>query len=96
MSEVVFFFICIDSLRPRRCVDFLVFALFKDHMWQHKQEERELKRTEGDILKKRYAVRHTLRDYENSRRSLTSPSHLYVLYVSVARQLSGWVLAPMI
>ena len=35
-------------------------------MWQHKQDERELKRTEGDVLKKRYAVRHTLRDYENS------------------------------
>lgn len=35
-------------------------------MWQHKQEERELKRIEGDVLKKRYAVRHALRDYENS------------------------------
>ncbi|XP_067949638.1 calponin homology domain-containing protein DDB_G0272472-like [Watersipora subatra] len=40
--------------------------VIEDHMWQHKQEERELKRTEGDILKKRYAVRHTLRDYENT------------------------------
>jgi len=36
-------------------------------MWQHKQEERELKRAEGDILKKRHSVRHSLRDYENSK-----------------------------
>ena len=34
-------------------------------MWQHKQEERELKRTEGDIIKNQRAVRHTLRDFEN-------------------------------
>ena len=37
----------------------------KDHMWQHKQEERELKRTEGDIIKNQRTVRHTLRDYGN-------------------------------
>ena len=36
-------------------------------MWQHKQEERELKRVEGDIIKNQRAVRHTLRDYENGR-----------------------------
>ncbi|KAK3592660.1 hypothetical protein CHS0354_015960 [Potamilus streckersoni] len=35
-------------------------------MWQHKQEERELKRTEGDIVKNQRAVRQTLRDYENA------------------------------
>ena len=34
-------------------------------MWQHKQEERELKRTEGDIIKNQRAVRQTLRDFEN-------------------------------
>ena len=34
-------------------------------MWQHKQEERELKRVEGDIVKNQRAVRRTLRDYEN-------------------------------
>lgn len=36
-------------------------------MWQHKQEERELKRTEGDIIKNQRAVRHTLRDFENGK-----------------------------
>ena len=36
-------------------------------MWQHKQEERELKRTEGDIIKNQRAVRQTLRDFENGR-----------------------------
>ncbi|XP_060071550.1 trichohyalin-like [Ylistrum balloti] len=38
----------------------------RDHMWQHKQEERELKRVEGDIIKNQRAVRHTLRDFENA------------------------------
>ena len=33
-------------------------------MWQHKQEERELKRIEGDVIKNQQAVRRTLRDYE--------------------------------
>lgn len=36
-------------------------------MWQHKQEERELKRIEGDIIKNQRAVRHTLRDFENGK-----------------------------
>ncbi|GFR77049.1 myosin-11-like, partial [Elysia marginata] len=40
--------------------------IIEDHMWQHKQEERELKRTEGDIIKNQRAVRHTLRDYGNA------------------------------
>lgn len=39
--------------------------VIEDHMWQHKQEERELKRTEGDIIKNQRSVRHMLRDYEN-------------------------------
>ena len=43
----------------------LCFA-FKDHMWQHKQEERELKRVEGDIIKNQRTVRKSMRDYENS------------------------------
>ena len=34
-------------------------------MWQHKQQERELKRVEGDIAKNQRAVRKTLRDFEN-------------------------------
>ena len=37
----------------------------QDHMWQHKQEERELKRVEGDIIKNQRIVRMTLRDYDN-------------------------------
>ena len=36
-------------------------------MWQHKQEERELKRVEGDIIKKQRTVRHVLRDYESGK-----------------------------
>ncbi|KAK6192743.1 hypothetical protein SNE40_004165 [Patella caerulea] len=40
--------------------------VIEDLMWQHKQEERELKRTEGDIVKNQQIVRHTLRDYEHA------------------------------
>ena len=34
-------------------------------MWQHKQEERELKRIEGDIVKKQRQLRNTMQEYEN-------------------------------
>ncbi|XP_002735399.1 uncharacterized protein LOC100377077 [Saccoglossus kowalevskii] len=40
--------------------------IIEDHMWQHKQEERELKRSEGDIIKSRQHLRRTLRDYESA------------------------------
>ena len=33
-------------------------------MWKHKQEERELKRAEGDIVKSQHELRRTMRDFE--------------------------------
>ena len=36
-------------------------------MLQHKQEERELKRYEGDIIKKQHQLRRTMVEYENSK-----------------------------
>ena len=36
-------------------------------MLQHKQEERELKRYEGDIIKKQHHLRRTMAEYENSK-----------------------------
>ena len=33
-------------------------------MWQHKQDQRELKRVEGDIIKNQREVRKELRDYD--------------------------------
>lgn len=36
-------------------------------MLQHKQEERELKRYEGDIIKKQHHLRRTMVEYENSK-----------------------------
>ncbi|CAK8692184.1 uncharacterized protein LOC143463287 [Clavelina lepadiformis] len=39
--------------------------VIEDHMWQHKQEERELKRVEGDVLKKKRTVQRTTREFEN-------------------------------
>ncbi|XP_077999238.1 uncharacterized protein LOC144452101 [Glandiceps talaboti] len=39
--------------------------VIEDHMWQHKQEERELKRAEGDVIKKQQHLRRTMRDYES-------------------------------
>ncbi|XP_065062784.1 calponin homology domain-containing protein DDB_G0272472-like [Rhopilema esculentum] len=40
--------------------------VIEDHMWQHKQEERELKRIEGDIVKKQRQLRKTMQDYESA------------------------------
>ncbi|XP_071952628.1 uncharacterized protein [Antedon mediterranea] len=40
--------------------------VIEDHMWQHKQEERELKRFEGDVIKNQQHLRRTMRDYENA------------------------------
>ena len=39
-------------------------------MLQHKQEERELKRYEGDIIKKQHQLRRTMGEYENSKGDL--------------------------
>ncbi|KAJ8022899.1 hypothetical protein HOLleu_37924 [Holothuria leucospilota] len=38
--------------------------LIEDHMWLHRQEERDLKRSEGDILKSQQILKRTMRDYE--------------------------------
>ncbi|XP_033125100.1 trichohyalin-like [Anneissia japonica] len=40
--------------------------VIEDHMLQHKQEERELKRSEGDVIKNQQQLRRTMRDYENA------------------------------
>ena len=45
-------------------------------MWQHKQEERELKRTEGDIIKNQRTLRKEMRDFENGK-SYYSHSHFF-------------------
>lgn len=51
-------------------------------MWQHKQEERELKRIEGDIIKNQRAVRHTLRDFENGKGfSCCSGQYLHIILI---------------
>lgn len=67
-------------------------------MWQHKQEERELKRTEGDIIKNQRAVRHTLRDFENGK-----VFHVILIYCmldyfcfSIQSHFYGEILAPVI
>nr|XP_009858220.1 major antigen-like [Ciona intestinalis] len=40
--------------------------VIEDHMWQHKQEERGLKRVEGDVTKKKRGVLRMMREFENS------------------------------
>ena len=40
--------------------------IIEDHMWQHKQEEREIKRVEGDVNKKKRSVQRTMRELENT------------------------------
>ena len=46
--------------------DYVCKIALQDHMLQHKQEERELKRFEGDIIKKQNQLRRSMMDYENS------------------------------
>eukprot|EP00057_Strongylocentrotus_purpuratus_P008530 XP_011663004.1 PREDICTED: RNA-binding protein 25 [Strongylocentrotus purpuratus] len=38
--------------------------VIEDHMWQHRQEERDLKRAEGDLMKNQASLKRTMRDYE--------------------------------
>ncbi|XP_039274101.2 uncharacterized protein LOC120348058 [Styela clava] len=40
--------------------------IIEDHMWQHKQEEREIKRVEGDVIKKKRLLQRNMREYENA------------------------------
>ena len=49
-------------------------------MWQHKQEERELKRTEGDIIKNQRALRKEMRDFENG--ECMNAYHLVLLFAT--------------
>ena len=46
-------------------------------MLQHKQEERELKRYEGDIIKKQHQLRRTMGDYENSKGTLNFAKNIF-------------------
>jgi len=41
--------------------------IIEDHMWKHKQEERELKRMEGDVKKSKRLVMRIARDFESSK-----------------------------
>jgi len=41
-------------------------GVIEDHMWKHKQEERELKRVEGDVNKSKRSVQRVARDFETS------------------------------
>lgn len=43
-----------------------MMRVIEDHMLQHKQEERELKRYEGDIIKKQHQLRRTMDGLQNS------------------------------
>ena len=45
-------------------------------MWQHRQQERDLRRTETDILKQRRQLQKTMKDYETSE-CLTAACTLY-------------------
>ena len=58
---------CSRSLKEESSVNGNVAYCLQDHMWQHKQEERELKRSEGDIIKSQRSLRKMLRDYENGK-----------------------------
>ena len=44
-------------------------------MLQHKQEEREMKRLEGDVIKKQHQLRRTMEDINNSKSSVEWSFH---------------------
>ena len=44
---------------------YIFHILSQDNMLQHKQEERKLKRIEGDIVKKQRLLRRVMHDYDN-------------------------------
>ena len=46
-------------------------------MWQHKQEERELKRSEGDIIKSQHMLRRTMKDFEIGENSDSGPIQIF-------------------
>ena len=46
-------------------------------MWQHKQEERELKRSEGDIIKSQHMLRRTMKDFEIGENSDFGPIQIF-------------------
>ena len=48
-------------------------------MLQHKQEERALKRYEGDIIKKQHQLRRTVEDLKNSKFKTAISSHTIVI-----------------
>eukprot|EP00794_Sanderia_malayensis_P012080 gene12080-13324_t len=56
--------------------------MIEDHMWQHKQEERELKRTEGDIIKKQRMLTKTMQDYESTVYKKQREEELFVMQAS--------------
>ena len=37
-------------------------------MWQHRQEERDLKRAEMDLIKQKKQVQRSMKEYESSKR----------------------------
>ena len=54
-------------------------------MLQHKQEERELKRYEGDIIKKQHQLRRTMDSLQNSRFSKLDSYTLFLKQSSLVK-----------
>ena len=52
-------------------------------MWQHKQEERELKRIEGDIVKKQRQLTNTMQEYENGNLCIFCFYLLEIFFLSI-------------
>ena len=51
---------------PQRTISLPSTTYPQDHMWQHRQEERDLRRTETDIVKQRKQVQRSMKEYEAS------------------------------
>ena len=52
-------------MKVAECFLGIFHILSQDNMLQHKQEERKLKRIEGDIVKKQRLLRRVMHDYDS-------------------------------
>ena len=62
-------------------------------MWQHRQEDRNLKRAEMDLIKQKRQVQRSMKAYEASESSHT-PSHRYSLESSQQAKSNGHTQHP--
>ena len=52
-------------------------------MWQHRQEERDLKRTEADILRQQKQMEKNMKQYQDSKQILLLEAHAFFTFCNM-------------